>query len=822
MRERPEAGRIADRMRRGARKRHSRTPKRKVSKNREKQGTLVQEEVKTSHFGLYFKRSFKVDTVRPSILSHGEWSDMAELLPSFVKKVGETVQTTARITRIRFVNPENSFAIMDAVTRRRVDFTMVGALAAFKVDEEVRVRGMWVESKYGIQLRVETCEAVMPTTSVGLARFLSAQLTGVGIKTAERIIAQFGEETVNVLDHTPERLSEVKGISPAKIASIREEWAEKQGTRQVFVYLQGHGLSYDLSARLIGIYGTKIIPILNQHPYLLAKEVDGIGFKRADQIALQMGVAMDDPMRIEAGIDYALYDAENSEGHCYLPRPKLIEHAAKLLQIPVETIAQRMDDLIQKRSIRLDVDENGETLVYRAFMWNLENSVAREIARMVRASVQQGPTESDRSHIRRIETQLGIELAPQQRLAVLTGLCQKFMVITGGPGTGKTTLVKVFTAAARELDIPVYLAAPTGRAAKRLSETTALEAKTIHRLLEYAYQGDAHGKFQRNRDNPLSPGIYIIDEASMIDLSLMRSLLVALPDEARVIFVGDIDQLPSVGTGTVLKDLIQSSRLPVIRLETVFRQAELSLIVQNAHRINRGEYPVVPTREEMANPKCEFYLFNASTPEHAEKLVEQLVVDKLPKRYGMNPMSDIQVLCPMRQNSGGVEHLNQILQQRLNPDGAPVEGSPQGFRIGDRVMQLRNDYDHDVFNGDIGTVIASHGGKTTVEFDGRIVDYTRQKLDNLVLAYACTVHKSQGSEYPAVICAFLRSQSFMLQRNLIYTALTRARRIAIFISDPYTLRAAIENNRPSERFTRLSNRIAEQLDVKSDVKIDAK
>ena len=382
--------------------------------------------------------------------------------------------------------------------------------------------------------------------------------------------------------------------------------------------------------------------------------------------------------------------------------------------------------------------------------------------------------------------------------------------------------MRVFTAAARELDIPVYLAAPTGRAAKRLSETTALEAKTIHRLLEYAYQGDAHGKFQRNRDNPLSPGIYIIDEASMIDLSLMRSLLVALPDEARVIFVGDIDQLPSVGTGTVLKDLIQSSRLPVIRLETVFRQAELSLIVQNAHRINRGEYPVVPTREEMANPKCEFYLFNASTPEHAEKLVEQLVVDKLPKRYGMNPMSDIQVLCPMRQNSGGVEHLNQILQQRLNPDGAPVEGSPQGFRIGDRVMQLRNDYDHDVFNGDIGTVIASHGGKTTVEFDGRIVDYTRQKLDNLVLAYACTVHKSQGSEYPAVICAFLRSQSFMLQRNLIYTALTRARRIAIFISDPYTLRAAIENNRPSERFTRLSKRIAEQLDVKSDVKIDAK
>ncbi|MBR4985496.1 MAG: ATP-dependent RecD-like DNA helicase [Proteobacteria bacterium] len=738
---------------------------------------------------------------------------MAELtLPSFERKPGEHAQTTARITRIRFVNPENSYAIMDAVTRRKIEFTMVGTLASFKVDDEVRVKGVWVESKYGIQLKVESCEIAMPTSSVGLARFLSSQLTGIGLRMAERIIEKFGADTVNVLDNEPDRLLEVPGISKKKLETIRKEWREKQGNRQLFVYLQGHGLSYDLSARLIGLYGQKIVPILTQQPYLLSKEVNGIGFKRADQIASRMGIAPDAPMRIEAGIDYALYDAECNEGHCFLPLSVLVEAAARLLQVNTAAVASCVDSLVERRSIRTDAGASGETLVYRAFMWNLENAVARDIVRMVCASPSDAPTEGDMRDVRLAETRLGIELADTQRQAVLTGLRSKFMVITGGPGTGKTTLVKVFVEVANAREIPIFLAAPTGRAAKRMNETTGHEAKTIHRLLEYAYMDDAHGSFQRNQDNPLPAGIYVIDESSMIDLALMRSLMRALPDSANVVFVGDVDQLPSVGAGMVLRDMIMSDCLPVIRLKTVFRQAEQSMIVQNAHRINAGEYPIVPTAAQMADPKCEFYLFSAATPEHAEHLIEQLVCEKLPARYGIDPMNEIQVLCPMRGNTGGVEHLNQVLQARLNPDGMPLDRGFQGFRIGDRVMQLKNDYENDVYNGDIGKIVQTVGNKTIVDFDGRMVEVKRQNLDNLALAYACTVHKSQGSEYPAVVCAFLRSQSFMLQRNLIYTALTRARRVAVFITDQYTLRAAIGNDRPSARYTRLAERIRAYLD----------
>ncbi len=727
-------------------------------------------------------------------------------LPSLEHKIGESVQTTARITRIRYSNPENSYAILEAITRKNIAFTMVGTLASFKVDEEVRVRGTWVDSKYGVQLKVDFCEIALPTSSVGLARMLSSQLTGIGLRMAERIIEKFGDETIHIFDHDPERLLEVKGISKTKLDTIMKEWEEKQGNRQLFVYLQGHGLSYDLSAKLIGIYGKKIIPLLSQQPYLLSKEVNGIGFKKADQIACQMGISPDNPMRIEAGIDYALYDAESNEGHCYLPKPILIENAARLLQIDIDKITPHIDTLLNKHSLRCDTDENGETIIYRAFMWNLENAVANEIARMVHASTHAAPTDDDLANIRRIETRLGIELADAQRKAVLTSLSEKFMIITGGPGTGKTTLVKVIVAAAEDLETPIFLAAPTGRAAKRLGEATGHEAKTIHRLLEYAFADDSHGSFSRNQDNQLDPGIYIIDESSMIDLALMRSLLSALPNDARIVFVGDVDQLPSVGMGTVLKDLILSNSLPVIRLNTVFRQAEQSLIVKNAHRINDGLYPIMPSKEEMSDPKCEFYLFNTSIPEHAEQVIDQLVSEKIPKRFGLNPMSDIQVLCPMRQNNGGVERINQILQEKLNPKGMPLEVCPS-LRIGDRVMQLKNDYERDVYNGDVGTILSACGSKTIIDFDGRLVEYNKKTLENLALAYACTVHKSQGSEYPAVICVFLKSQSFMLQRNLVYTALTRAKRVAIFISDQYTLKMAIENNRPSIRYTQLARRI---------------
>lgn len=725
-------------------------------------------------------------------------------------KAGESVQTTARIQRFRFKSDDESFAIVSAVSKRRQEFTMVGALGAFKVDDEVLVSGTWVESKYGMQLRVSSCEIALPSTNSGIARFLTSQLTGVGPRMAQRIIDCFGDATIDVLDRNPDRLLEVRGISSKRLESIKEEWSKSQTTRQVFVYLQGHGLSYDLSAKLIAIYGVKVIPILKEQPYTLAKEVSGIGFKRADLIAKNMGFPENSPLRIEAGIDYALYEAESNAGHCYLPLPRLVAAASNLLGLPREAVLEQMDLLVNKKSIRTELDDAGELLVYRSHMWNLEHAVARQLLRVLRAVKHKAPSTAT---LAQTEVRLGLELGASQRKAVLMGMREKVMVITGGPGTGKTTLVKVFVSLANDQGLDIFLAAPTGRAAKRLCETTMHEAKTIHRLLEYSFVDEQRGVFMRNKENPLEEGIYIIDEASMLDLSLMRSLLSAMPDAAQILFVGDVDQLPSVGSGTVLKDLIASGHIPMVRLDLVFRQAEQSLIVKNAHRINEGLYPLVPSKEEMANVGCEFFLFEASTPQHAESLIERLVCEKIPKRFNLDPHNDIQVLCPMRQNPGGVEHLNSILQARLNTEGTPIPHRYTAFRVGDRVMQLKNDYDRDVYNGDIGTIISHQRQTTVVDFDGRTVEYKQQQLDMLTLAYACTVHKSQGSEYPAVICVFLRGQSFMLQRNLIYTALTRARRLAIFITDERTLTTAIANNRPAERFTQLSRRIAEAAEV---------
>lgn len=734
-----------------------------------------------------------------------------DLLPNFHPVIGEHVRTTATIRNIRYISSDETFCIMDATTRKHYTFTMVGPLASFRINDEVRVSGTWVDSRYGVQLRVSTAEIVMPTTDEGLICFLSTQIHGIGRCLAERIVEHFGENTIDVLDYHPEKLIEIKGISPKKLERISTEWQERQATRQVLIYLQGHGLTYELSAKLIAQYKDRTIPVLQQQPYLLAKDLHGIGFKRADEIAQRMGFPLDSPMRIEAGIDYALYEAEQNDGHCYLPIGKLMDHAAELLQLPKEKIAALMDDLTKKRTLRTEIDAQGELIVYRAHLWRVENAVANEIARMYKAS-DRTPNPTALARIMRIESELGLELSESQRQAVHLALTEKFMVITGGPGTGKTTLVKVFVAAAHEEKRDVFLAAPTGRAAKRLEETTGHVAKTIHRLLEYGYREDVRGAFQRNKDNPLLPGIYIIDESSMIDLMLMRSLLCAIPDNAQIVFVGDVDQLPSVGCGTVLKDLIDSGVLPVVRLNIVFRQAEQSLIVKNAHRINRGEYPVIPSKEEMAQAKCEFFFINPR-PENTESVIERLVCEKIPERFHLDPQTDIQVLCPMRQNMGGVEHINQILQARLNADGQKVPYKKADFRLGDRVMQLKNDYDRDVYNGDIGTIIHVGRNEVHIDFDGKFVTYssTKNDLDNLALAYACTVHKSQGSEYPAVICVFLKSQSFMLQRNLLYTALTRARKIAIFITDPHTLTRAIQNDEPARRYTQLSRRIAAAL-----------
>lgn len=725
-------------------------------------------------------------------------------------QIGSEVQKQGTITRIRYTAPSGDFAILTLQTRKGVDFVCVGPLAVFKVDDEIKVTGLWEESKYGLQIRVKQAEAVLPSTTEGVERFLASQIDGIGRRLASRIVKHFGDNTLNVLDSSPERLREVSGFSLKKVESVIEQWNETQHSRQIFVFLQGLGLTYNMASKLFAQYGSNIVPTLQHQPYILAKEVDGIGFARADEIAQRIGFALDCPQRIEAGIDYSLYLAEQNEGHCYLPYPLLIQATAGFLQLPPALIQPRLKFMVESGALHSEIDEQGEILLYRAYMWMLECAVAEHIGRMLANPLDSDQSEATSKQIQRIEQELGIDLATKQREAVLLGLRNKLMVITGGPGTGKTTLVKVFVAAAQKTDRDVFLAAPTGRAAKRLSETTAMEAKTIHRLLEFAYNDGPKGAFQRCQENPLDIGTYIIDEASMLDLALVHALLSAMPDEAQLLFVGDVDQLPSVGAGSVLKDLIESRRVPVARLDEVFRQAEQSMIVKNAHRINHGEFPLLPEKNPENNALSEFYVINTDSPQRAESLVQQMVGDRLPARFGINPLTDCQILCPMRKNLGGVEHLNQVLQDLLNPKGEAIEHSFQHFRVGDRVMQLKNDYEREIYNGDIGIILRHDPAHKClhIRFDDRLVEYPTNMLEQLSLAYACTVHKSQGSEYPAVICVFLRGSSFMLQRNLVYTALTRARRVAIFITDPTTLSRAIQNNTPAARFTRLGTRIA--------------
>ena len=750
----------------------------------------------------------------------------------FDKKPGSPVKIQGKVVRVKYTSPNSQWAILEFRTRLKNDVVLVGSLAEFQEGDELKVEGVWAESKYGIQIRVEHCQVLLPNSEEGIQKYLASQITGIGAKMAKRITDVLGEDTLDILDNDPEKLLTVPGISRKKYDSIISEWKEKHASRQIYVFLQGLGLTFNMAAKLHGIYGDSVIPRVQHQPYSLAKDVDGIGFMRADEIARKVGFAEDSPQRIEAGVDYTLYQAEQNEGHCFLPFSYLVQKAANLLSVPQEAIHKVIRSMVERHAVHSELNELGEMIIYRSYMWNVENAVSKHVLRLIRHHAPEEKKEGNDENlekceengfndeefeqkrlekrlklIRLVESSLGITLAESQREAVRLGLSERLLVITGGPGTGKTTLVKVFVEAAEKENTEVYLAAPTGRAAKRLSETTQRDAKTIHRLLEFSYQESPKGSFLRNRDNPLDPATYIIDEASMVDIQLMFSLMEAMPDEAHLIFVGDVDQLPSVGPGTVLKDLIRSKRVPVVRLTEVYRQAEQSLIVKNAHLINTGQFPVLP--EPNKDVLSEFYLINSSNPEHAERMISQMVCERLPLRFNLDPKNDIQILCPMRKNPGGVDHINQLLQARLNPDGQPIPHPYLELRIGDRVMQLKNDYERDIYNGDIGHIInySTAQKAVTVDFDGKIIDISQNDMENLSLSYACTVHKSQGSEYPAVICVFLGQQSFMLQRNLIYTALTRAKRVAIFITDRSTLYRAIQNNQPATRYTKLAERI---------------
>lgn len=715
---------------------------------------------------------------------------------------GERYEIVGRIEHVRFQSDDGSFVIATMRPQQGLSVTIKGALFGVEVDDQVRVEGPWEDSSYGPQLRVEAYEYLLPVTPEGITKFLTTQLKGVGPTLAERIVDKFGEETLRVMDEEIEQLHRVEGIGAKKFESIREEWEKRHGQRNTLIFLQSQGISMSMATRLMSAYGSEVGNIVKTRPYELARDVRGIGFLTADRIAQRLGWAVDSSERIDAGLTHTLHECESAYGHCFLYTQQLVDEAVKILGVDQVLVEKQIDEMLLSGRLVEEETEVG-TALFKRSTWMTEVTIAEDVRRLFVSTIDESDL-SEAALVEKIETALNLKLASQQRQAVIGALTGKMMVVTGGPGTGKTTLVRVVVEACNRLKWDVALAAPTGRAAKRLAEATGKDAKTIHRLLEFSFQA---GGFQRNIDNPLPSAVYVIDETSMIDIYLMKALLDALPDDARLVLVGDVDQLPSVGPGTVLKDFIDSGVVPVVRLTEVFRQASESMIVRNAHLVNHGQMPVLPEVKE--GELVDYYAVNAFDGAQAEALIEKLVCERIPQAFGLDPMKDIQVLSPMRSKPGGVEPINRALQARLNPDGEPIGTREDALRVGDRVMQLRNNYDKDIFNGDVGRIVtySKREKAISVEFDGRLVVYSPSELDELSLAYACTVHKAQGSEYPAVVIPLLRSHHMLLQRNLLYTALTRARRLAFLVCDPNALKRAVGNAQPSARNTRLAQRL---------------
>ncbi len=678
---------------------------------------------------------------------------------------------------------------------RRDPITVVGTCAALWVGEELTAEGRWVRHpQFGAQFQAEQITCVAPTSVEGIRRFLAGgMIRGIGAVNAQRIVARFGADTLRVIEKESARLEEVDGIGPVRRRLIKESWAETRGIRDIMIFLQSNGVGTAQAARIYRQYGSDAIAVVKQNPYRLCAEVWGIGFKSADAIALRVGIPAESAVRARAGLIYVLQTLAD-EGHCFCPEPELLLQAQSLLQIAVEILAEALHvEVVQGCLVR------EEDRIYLRGLFEAETRVAAKLRRLLATPVRFPPIDAPKA-VAWAERRIGIDLAPAQREALLTALTSKVSVITGGPGVGKTTIIRALTEVFGARRILTRLAAPTGRAAKRMSEATRGEAQTLHRLL--CYQPAQH-TFHFNADNPLEADAIILDETSMIDIRLMDQFLQAVPDTACLILVGDTDQLPSVGPGNVLRDIIAANTIPCRRLTLIFRQDTRGLIVRNAHRINNGE------RFETSEGAGDFYFIETADPESVITRVCELVTRRIPQKFGLDPMTDVQVLTPMRRNQLGAENLNAVLQAALNPDGPTLMRGGVAFRPRDRVMQLRNNYDKDVFNGDIGFVKAvdPEARVAQVEFDGRVVSYDTEELDELVLAYACSIHKSQGSEYPAVVILLATQHFKLLQRNLLYTAVTRGRKLVCIVGSSKAVAIAIGNNTVRERRTTLAERL---------------
>jgi exodeoxyribonuclease V alpha subunit len=691
------------------------------------------------------------------------------------------------------------------VSDRRQPVTAVGNLLGVQPGESVRLQGSWVvDRRYGEQFRVQSYLTVTPATLTGIEKYLGSGLVrGIGKVMAERLVGHFGLQTLDVIDRETERLTEVEGIGPVRQERIRAAWIEQREIKDVMVFLQSHEVSTTYAIKIYKEYGNRAVAIVTENPYRLAVDIFGIGFKTADRIAASLGVERTSPRRAEAGVLHLLGE-RSSDGHVYYPRGLLIEEAGELLGIEVETIEAAVAALAAEGRIiveRIATADAGHEVVYLASLHRAETGLAARLRFLGAAAAAPVGLDAGRA-LAWFADSTGMVLSPQQEEAVRAGLESKVLVITGGPGTGKTTVVDAIARILGRKGRRVVLAAPTGRAAKRMTEATGREAKTIHRLLEFAPAAMA---FARDQDNPLEADVLVVDEASMVDVVLAYSLVKAVPPHCQLIFVGDVDQLPSVGPGTVLKDLIRCGTVRVVALTEIFRQAARSLIVVNAHRVNRGEMPVPGPEGELAD----FYVVERPEPEEIVATIKDLVGERIPARFGMDPVDDIQVLTPMNRGILGVVNLNAELQALLNPGDGGITRGGRTFHVGDKVMQVRNNYDLEVFNGDIGRVVAIDDVERTVDlrYDDRPVRYEYADLDELVLAYACSIHKSQGSEYPAVVVPVHTQHYVMLQRNLLYTALTRAKRLVVVVGTRKALAIAVKNDRIQDRYTHLAHRL---------------
>lgn len=697
------------------------------------------------------------------------------------------------VDRIVFESPDSGFLVARLQVKGMVDLqTIVGSGLPITPGETVRVRGQWIDDKrFGRQLRVESYETLLPNSVEGIERYLgSGLIDGIGPSYARRLVDAFGAETLRVIDEQPERLRGVPGIGPKRATQIREAWVRQRSIQSVMIFLQSHGVTPGLAGKIYRRYGDTAVAVLRANPYRLADEISGLSFGGADVLARKLGIAQDAPERVRAGLLHTLRQASYA-GHVFLPRAVLREEARNLLDVPFDAI----DAGLQALALSSEAVQEGDAW-YLAGLYQAESTAASLLKQLIATPHEAITVQLDKA-LAWAEAHFKIALAEGQRAAIATGIHAKVMVITGGPGTGKTTVINSLLAILEKKAQSFLLAAPTGRAAKRMEAATGREAQTLHRLLEFSPKT---GGFVRDESNPLDTDLIVVDEASMIDANLLCALLRAVPAFTRLILVGDVDQLPSVGAGNVLLDIIASGVLPVVRLETVFRQAGESGIVFNAHRINAGEYP--------AFNNTDFFLIERHEPARAVETIVELVSQRMPAKFGLDPFLDIQVLSPMRRGEAGVVHLNEALQAVLNPDGTPLPRG--GLRLGDKVMQLRNDYELEVFNGDVGRITHADADAQELQVtfeDGRVVIYPYDELESLALAYACTVHKSQGSEYAAVVIPFLPQHYMMLQRNVLYTAVTRGKRLVILVGEGKAVAMAIKNNRIAQRHTHFSDRL---------------